>query len=155
MKVAFDLDGTLIRSNYDFQTEKPKKKLFAKLYKIQELRIGTTKIFEYCRQQNWETWIYTTSTRSTFRIRTLFWLYNIHLNGIVNQQIHNKKVKIASSKYPPSFGIDVIIDDSEGVKIEGERYNFETIWVKSEDENWVDEIKLKLNNLNNKSGKIL
>lgn len=150
MKVAFDLDGTLIRSNYDFQTEKPQKKLFAKLFKIQELRIGTTEIFEYCKQQNWETWIYTTSTRSTFRIRILFWLYNIHLNGIVNQQIHNKKVKVESSKYPPNFGIDVIVDDSEGVKIEGERYNFETIWVKSENENWVAEVKIKLNNLKDK-----
>jgi hypothetical protein len=150
MKVAFDLDGTLIRSNYDFQTEKPEKKLFAKLFKVQELRIGTTEIFEYCKQQNWETWVYTTSTRSTFQIRTLFWLYNIHLNGIVNQQIHSKKVNIGSSKYPPSFGIDVIIDDSKGVEIEGERFNFETILINPESENWVEEIKLKLNHLKDK-----
>lgn len=74
MKVAFDLDNTLIRNEYNFPTEKPKKYFFAKFLSFEELREGTFEIFKFCKQQNWETWIYTTSFRNTFYIRKVFWL---------------------------------------------------------------------------------
>ncbi len=149
MKVAFDLDDTLIQSEYSFPTEKPKKYFFARFLSFEELREGTFEIFDFCKQQKWETWIYTTSFRNTFYIRKIFWLYNISLNGVINQEIHNKKVKIRSSKHPPSFDIDVIIDNSEGVKIEGERYNFNAIWVQPNNGKWVEDLKMKLLELHN------
>lgn len=148
MKIAFDLDNTLIRNDYAFLIEEPQKKLFAKVFGVEELRLGTVEIFNYCRSQNWEIWIYTTSFRSIFRIKTLFWVHNIRLDGVINEEIHNRSVKVRSSKHPPTFGIDVIVDDSEGVKIEGEHFNFDVIWLKPDNENWVKELKLKLTELN-------
>lgn len=144
MKIAFDLDNTLIRNVYNFPIEQPKKRLFSKLFRFEELREGTTELFRFCQQQNWETWIYTTSFRSPLYIRRIFWLYNIQLDGVINQKTHNKRVKINSSKYPPTFDLDVIIDDSEGVKIESERYHFQAIQIKPENINWTEEIKIGL-----------
>lgn len=149
MKVAFDLDNTLIRNDYDFPTEKPKRQFFANFLSFEKLREGTFEIFNFCKQQNWETWVYTTSFRNTFYIRKVFWLYNIWLDGVVNQEVHNRKVKIRSSKYPPTFDIDVIIDDSEGVKIESERHNFNAIWIQPNNINWVEDLKVQLLELHN------
>jgi hypothetical protein len=141
MKIAFDLDNTLIRNDYDFPTEKPRKKLFAYFLRHEELRAGTVDLFDFCKQQKWEVWIYTTSFRSTFYIRRLFWLYNISLNGVINQTIHNQKVTVRSSKHLPTFGLDLIIDDSQGVKIESEKYNFQAIVLHPKDTNWVANLK--------------
>jgi hypothetical protein len=71
-------------------------------------------------------------------------LYGIRLDGVINGQIHSENVKQSISKYPPAFGIDVLVDDSEGVKIEGERHNFKVIWLQQTDENWVETIKKAL-----------
>ena len=69
---------------------------------------------------------------------------NISLDGVINQEIHNRKVQIRSSKYPPTFDIDVIIDDSEGVKIEGKKHNFNAIVVHPNNINWVEDLKMQL-----------
>ena len=145
MKIAFDLDNTLIRNDYDFPLETPKKKIFARLFGVEKLRKGTIDIFKYCKNQHWETWVYTTSFRSTFYIKMLFWVHDIRLNGVINQEIHNKNVKVNSSKHPPTFGIDVLIDDSEGVKMEGERFGFTVILLKPDNDNWVETLKIDLN----------
>ncbi len=134
MRIAFDLDDTLIPCRYPFLVETPKRKLFSKFTSYESLRKGTKDIFYFCKQQNWQIWIYTTSYRSTFYIRKLFWLYGIKLDGVVNQSIHTKKVTVRSTKYPLVFGIDILIDDSEGVRLEGEKYNFKTIRIDHTDE---------------------
>ncbi len=149
MVIAFDLDNTLIRNEYQFPIEKPKKTLFAKLLQFEELREGTKEIFDFCKQQNWQTWIYTTSFRNSLYIKQIFWLYDIKLSGVVNQDIHNRNVRVRSSKYPPTFGINVVIDDSEGVKMEGEKYNFNVICIQPNNINWVKELKFELIKLHN------
>jgi hypothetical protein len=40
------------------------------------------------------------------------------------------------SKYPPAFGIDLHVDDSEGVGLEGQRYGFAVVVVSPEDPDW-------------------
>ncbi len=110
------------------------------------LRNGTKEIFAFCKQNGWEIWIYTTSFRSPLYIRKIFWLYGISLNGVVNQERHNKEVKAKSSKHPPTFGIDWLIDDSKGVEIEGKRYGFNVIQIEPNDVNWVETIKSNLRN---------
>lgn len=144
MKIAFDLDNTLIVSTFSFPVELPKRRFWAYFYKYEPLREGTVEIFKFCKQQGWEIWIYTTSFRAVSYIKRLFWLYEIRLDGVVNQAIHNKRANSNSSKYPPSFGIDVIVDDSEGVKIESGKYNFNAIWIQPEDIDWVDKVKSEL-----------
>ena len=45
------------------------------------------------------------------------------------------------SKYPPAFNIDILIDDSKGVLIEGKQNNFKVIQVEPDNLNWVEKIK--------------
>ena len=144
MRIAFDLDDTLLATTHDFPIEKPIKKFWSYFLKYEPLRKGTAKLFSQCKNLNHEIWIYTTSFRNPIYIKRLFWLYGIRLNGVVNQDIHNQKVKQHISKYPPAFDIDILIDNSEGVKIEGERHGFKTIWILPNDTQWVENILKEL-----------
>jgi hypothetical protein len=40
------------------------------------------------------------------------------------------------SKYPPAFGIDLHVDDSEGVAEEGRRHRFAVVVVSPRDPDW-------------------
>ena len=64
MRIAFDLDNTLIRCGHDFPLEKPQRHIWAKLLSNEQLRDETKELTDYCRQRGWEVWVYTTSYRS-------------------------------------------------------------------------------------------
>jgi hypothetical protein len=66
------------------------------------------------------------------------------LQGVANQSVHSKKVNHRATKYPPAFGIDLLIDDSEGVKIEGQKFDFDVLCIKPDDEDWIEKIKQKI-----------
>ena len=68
-------------------------------------------------------------------------MHGIKLQGIVNQEIHEKNVSLTISKYPPAFNIDILIDDSKGVLIEGKQNNFKVIQIDPDNLNWVEKIK--------------
>jgi hypothetical protein len=144
MRIAFDLDNTLIRSAHAFALETPQRKLWARLLGKESLRAGIVELCEHCRRQGWEVWVYTTSYRSTSYIRRLFWLHGIRLAGVVNQARHDREVTVRSTKYPPQFGIDLLIDDSEGVRLEAERYGFNMLVVSPKDADWVAKVKARL-----------
>jgi hypothetical protein len=137
MRIAFDLDNTLIRGAHAFALEKPKYKFLAKLLGGEPLRAGIGELCEYCQAQGWEIWVYTTSYRSAGYIRWLFWLHGIRLAGVVNQARHDREVTVRSTKYPPQFGIDLLLDDAAGVRLEGERYGFEVLLISPTDADWV------------------
>jgi len=141
LKVAFDLDDTIILPNSEYTEEISQYKLLAKIFKVEKLRLGTKEIFNFFEEENCELWIYTTSYRSIRYIKWLFLVHGIKLNGIVNQEIHKKNVFINVSKYPPAFNIDILVDDSKGVLIEGSKYNFQVIQIDSDNLNWVEKIK--------------
>ena len=112
---------------------------------MEKLRKGTVELMRYFQQQGEEIWVYTTSYRNTFYIRSLFWLHGIVVSGVVNQAVHNQRIKNRTdwprcSKYPPAFGIDLLIDDQEGVKIEAERHGFRMIWIKPEQQDWTEQV---------------
>jgi hypothetical protein len=136
MRIAFDLDNTLIRGPYNFPLEVPKHKLWARLLRHEPLRAGIIELCDYCRQQGWEVWVYTTSYRSPWYIRRLFWLYGIGLAGVVNQARHDREVTVRCTKYPPQFGIDLLVDDAPGVQVEAERHGFEMLLVAPTDAQW-------------------
>lgn len=61
--------------------------------------------------------------------------------------VRTKYIKIIRknvSKFPPEFDIDVHIDDSLGVEMEGKKFGFKTIIVSANDENWVNKILEKI-----------
>ncbi|WP_400193806.1 hypothetical protein [Hymenobacter sp. B81] len=144
MRVAFDLDNTLIRSAHPFALETPRLGWLARLFGHESLRRGTPELMRYCRQQGWEVWVYTTSYRSRGYIRRLFWLHGLGLDGVVNQTLHERDVTARCSKHPPTFGIDVLVDDAPGVGLEGERHGFRVIVVRPDDEQWVETVKTRL-----------
>lgn len=140
MRIAFDLDNTLIRCGYDFPLEQPRRRLWAKLLGGEPLREGIVTLAEYCRQHHWQVWVYTTSYRSTWYIRKLFWLHGIYLDGVVNQPRHNREATANCTKHPPSFAIDLLLDDSEGVRLEAERHQFRVLVIQPHDKEWVTQV---------------
>ena len=141
MTISFDLDDTLIPSTKLFDTER--QNFLQKLFRTEKIRSGTIELIKELQQQGHNIYIYTTSYRSTYKIWWTFFSHGIKIDKIINQHIHNKvlgKNSKGYSKYPPAFNIDVHVDDSAGVKIEGERHNFRTIIV-TENNSWKDVIK--------------
>ena len=49
--------------------------------------------------------------------------------------------QMACSKYPPAFGIDLLVDDSAGVEIEGRRFGFSVVRVAPDDVDWVVKVE--------------
>lgn len=144
MRFAFDLDNTLIRGPHNFPLETPTRRLWARVLRTEGLRAGTVELAEYGRQRGWEIWVYTTSYRNAGYIRRLFWLHGIRLAGVVNQARHDREVSVRSTKYPPQFKIDLLLDDSEGVRLEGERHGFAVLVIDPADANWVAKVKARL-----------
>ena len=138
MKISFDLDDTLIPSKpSDFQTLR--KNWFQKLFGIELLRKGTIEIFNKLQKSGHEVGIYTTSFRSKRKIRLQMRSYGIRPEFIINEDLNRKVLtqqNIHSSKYPPAFQIDLHIDDSFGVKMEGEKFGFRVIVIDKIDLNW-------------------
>ena len=144
MRIAFDLDNTLIRCGHDSPLVTSQRRIWARLLGNEQLRDETKELTDYCRQRSWEVWIYTMSYRSAWQIRKLFWLHGISFDGVVNQQRHNHEVQARCTKYPSSFGIDFLIDDSEGVRVEGERYGFRVLVVAPKDAQWAEKVRTAL-----------
>lgn len=145
MNISFDLDSTLIPNGKEFDTEKENWK--TKLFKVEKLRKGTTELISLLQKEGHKINIYTTSFRSKQRIRFTFLCYNIKVERIVNQTENQKKLKmlnIDSSKYPKAFDFDLHIDDSKGVEIESQKFDFNVFIIAPNDQNWDEKIINKI-----------
>jgi hypothetical protein len=135
MIISFDLDDTLIPGVKRFNTEP--QSLLQRLWGIEKLRLGAIQLIRDLQKQGHTIYVYTTSYRSTSKIRWMFRTYGIKLDKIINQTLHQKIPGHRSySKYPPAFAIDIHIDDSKGVEMEGARFNFKTIIITEDNPNW-------------------
>lgn len=141
MRIAFDLDNTLIRCGYDFPLEQPRRRMWARLLGGEPLRRGIVELASYCAEHGWEVWVYTTSFRKPWYIRKLFWLHGIHLHGVVNQARHLREAAARCTKHPPSFGINLLVDDADGVKLEAERHNFNVLIIEPQNVQWIAQVK--------------
>ena len=73
----------------------------------------------------------------------MFFTYGISVDYIINQKKHISKLGEKSkdvSKLPSQFGIDIHVDDSKGVEMEGEKHHFKTIIISYNDVNWTESI---------------
>ena len=137
MIISFDLDDTLIPGVKSFETERQTR--FQKICGVEKIRLGTAFLIKTLQSQGHKVFVYTTSLRTTQKIRTSFFTYGIRFNKIINQMTHQQTLGTNAgkcSKYPPAFGIHIHIDDSEGVAMEGKRYHFETLIITAENSNW-------------------
>lgn len=143
MRIAFDLDNTLIPFTSGIQFKVESRTFIRRFFRSEPLRAGTIELLNSLKAEGHEIWIYTSSYRPKNYIRRTFFTHGIKLNGIVTQKTHDAIVKpknIRFSKHPPSFGIDLLIDDSKGVGMEGVQGNFRTLIIDSENKDWVSEI---------------
>lgn len=147
MRIAFDLDDTLIPSVQTFVTERPPRRPLARLLCRIPLRLGTTRLLRTLTSQGHDLWLYTTSLRSHFLIRQLFNIRGVEVGGIINGDDHAKRTTFGCSKYPPAFGIDVLVDDLPGVVLEGQRHGFRVIQVSPKDDQWVETVLAEVERL--------
>ncbi len=142
MNISFDLDSTLIPNGNEFETEKRSR--IAKIMGVEEIRKGAPQLISDLQKQGFKIHIYTTSFRPKISIRFTLWYYGIQVDRIVTQtqnQVTLKSLNIHASKHPKAFGFDIHVDDSKGVGIEAEKFNFKVIIIEPTDKNWIEKIK--------------
>jgi hypothetical protein len=144
MRIAFDLDDTLIAGAYPFPVEE--RGFLGRLFAHEEIRKGTVPLMRSLIEDGWDVWIYTTSFRGPLYLKSLFRLHGIRIAGVINQHHHTRRVSRCGksyqdcSKYPPAFGIDLLVDESEGVWLESRRHGFAMVLVRPDDESWADAV---------------
>jgi hypothetical protein len=145
MRISFDIDDTLICYQPGAQYEPNRVPRILRYWFREPLRLGTINLMEGLTQQGHSIWIYTTSYRTPWLLRLWFRLYGIRIGQIINQRRHEQIVKPDGfrrwpSKYPPAFGIDLHVDDSEGVGMEGREHGFRAVVVSPEDPLWTERV---------------
>jgi len=143
MRIAFDIDGTLTRLGAGQFPAAPLPFPLRLLWR-EPLREGAPALMRELQADGHEVWVYTSSLRSPAYLRLWLRCAGIRLAGVVNGDAHAQALRgraVAPSKFPPAFGIDVLVDDSAGVAMEGEAHGFRVVLVAPQDRDWVLRVK--------------
>lgn len=145
MRISFDLDDTLICYQAGVPSEPRLPWHWRMLGGDEPLRRGTVELLGRLSQYGWEIWIYTTSHRNPASVRWWLWCHGIQVRRVINQYIHTATLKRTPNDYPPSknpgaFGIDLHVDDSVGVRMEGDQHGFNVVVVAPDDKSWTDKV---------------
>lgn len=144
MRIAFDLDDTLIPTNHAFSVGSHSLAFPLNLIFKEQLRKGSVALMQDLSEHH-EIWIYTTSLRNTFYIKAWFYCWGIRLHGVINHSTHIKNVLNTQyanfSKAPVLFNIAVMVDDLVGVQIECNQQNCHAIIIQPNDDHWVIKVK--------------
>jgi hypothetical protein len=143
MRIAFDLDGTLIpigaRQFNAVAMPFPLNWFFR-----EPLRHGALALMRGLRADGHEVWVYTSSLRSRFYLWLWFLSVGVRLTGVINEDLHSvamRSYSVKPSKFPPAFGIDLLVDDSAGVELEGKQHGFCVLRVTPEDSDWASKVR--------------
>ncbi|MBF6030892.1 hypothetical protein ICY20_24380 [Pseudomonas sp. P115] len=145
VRISFDIDDTLACQPHHSAAEESKLPECVHRWLGEPLRNGTRALIRELRRQNCSIWVYTSSGRTPAYIRRWLLLYGIHVDGVVNSVRHGEALAArglsnAPSKLPTAFDIDLHVDDSEGVQIEGHDHGFRVVVVSPEDEQWAQKV---------------
>lgn len=139
MRISFDIDDTLICGS-SVPTE-PCASWWCRWRYPERLRHGARALMSELTQRGCRIWIYTSSDRPAHYLKSWFRIMGIPIEGVINQTRHERTVGLRGpSKYPPAFRIDLHIDDSPGVAMEGADHQFAVLVVSPEDKDWVDRV---------------
>ncbi|MFF7065007.1 hypothetical protein [Pseudomonas sp. NPDC008258] len=146
VRISFDIDDTLACQPEHAAAEDSKLPGFVHRWLGEPLRSGTRELIRDLRRQGCSIWIYTSSGRTPAYIRRWLMLYGIHVDGVVNSDRHQhilaqNGLENSPSKLPSAFDIDLHVDDSEGVRLEGVDHGFRVVVVCPKDENWAQKVK--------------
>lgn len=141
MRISFDLDDTLICYQPHVPREPPLGVWARWLVRDEPLRLGARQLLNELRGDGHEIWIYTTSFRPPASVRWWLRLHGVRIDEVINEQAHERQVRRANchpapSKHPRLFGIDLHVDDSLGVKEEGDRFGFRVVVISPDDPHW-------------------
>ena len=145
LRISFDIDDTLACQLHHCAVETSWLPACVHRWLGEPLRIGTRSLIRDLRRQGCSVWVYTSSGRTPSYIRRWLLLYGIRVDGVVNSVLHNRALTghglcNAPSKYPPAFDIDLHVDDSEGVQIEGADHGFRVVVVNPQDVRWAQKV---------------
>lgn len=139
VRISFDLDDTLICSS-----SVPAEQFVSwwrRWRYPEQLRSGTRALMTALMERGCEIWIYTSSGRSPRYLKSWFASCGILIEGIVNLDRHEQVIGLRGpSKFPPAFGIDLHVDDSQGVAMEGASHQFPVLMVQPDDAQWVERV---------------
>lgn len=145
MRVSFDLDEVLFVSPKTHKTEPELS--FASIDKIfkERLRFGAPGLINALQYLGYDVWVYTSSFRSERYIRTLFRLYGVRFDGIVNGNRHLNEVQKGHSqtlpqKVPSHYGISLHVDDEEVICSYGREYGFDAFQLEANDDDWKEKV---------------
>ena len=144
MRVSFDLDEVLFVSPGTHKTEPPLPFPLNKIFP-ERLRLGTPALIRELQSLGYDVWVYTSSFRTEKYIRTLFRLYGVRFNGIVNGQRHLKEVQgrhreSLPQKLPNHYRISLHVDDESVICSLGPQYGFRAYQLDAEDDEWKEKI---------------
>ncbi|MCO4781746.1 MAG: hypothetical protein KC646_05430 [Candidatus Cloacimonetes bacterium] len=147
MKIAFDLDDTLIPTTKEFHSGSAYTCFWLRSFFNERLRTGAIDLLKKLSKEH-DLWIYTSSLRNASYLKLWFRSFGISLQGIVNQTLHDHDTKSLKShrfsKMPDLYAIDYLIDDSPGVHIECESMRCTCILVSPSDDDWVNTVSNQL-----------
>jgi hypothetical protein len=145
MRLSFDLDDTLIC----YQQGVPREPSLAWYWGLwthdEPLRRGARDLMNRLRRNGWELWVYTTSHRSPWSVKSWLWGHGVRVAGVINQYVHEARLRRNVGDYPPSknpaaFGIALHVDDSDGVRMEGDQHGFSVVVIDPEDNAWTEKV---------------
>ncbi|WP_460136154.1 hypothetical protein [Pseudomonas sp. S1_E04] len=145
IRISFDIDDTLACQLHHSAVEHSRLPACLHRWLGEPLRSGTRALTRELRRQGCSVWVYTSSGRKPSYIRRWLLLYGIHVDGVVNSDRHNhalvaRGLSITPSKFPPAFDIDLHVDDSEGVQLEGLDHGFRVVVVDPQDAQWAQRV---------------
>ncbi len=153
MRVSFDLDEVLFVSPKTHKTEPELKFPLNRIYK-ERLRLGTPILINKLQSMGYEVWVYTSSFRSERYIKTLFWLYGVRFDGIVNGTRHLKEVQrdhktVLPQKLPNHYRISLHVDDESVICTLGPQYGFRAYQLDAQDDDWKEKIIARAEEIRN------
>lgn len=139
LNISFDIDDTLVCGA---QTPaEPFVPFWARRRYAEPVRAGTGALLRALRARRCRIWVYTTSRRPQRYLHGWFRSAGVPLAGAVNLCEHERTLGFRGpSKYPPAFGIDLHVDDSLGVQLEGAEHGFRVVCVAPSDRHWCDSV---------------
>lgn len=145
IRISFDIDDTLACQLDHSDVEPSRLPACVHRWLGEPLRFGTRALTRELRRQGCSVWVYTSSGRTPSYIKRWLMLYGIRVDGVVNSVSHSQALAArglvnAPSKLPSAFDIDLHVDDSEGVKLEGHDHGFRVVVVRPQDDNWAHQV---------------
>jgi FMN phosphatase YigB (HAD superfamily) len=146
MRVSFDLDDTLICYQEGVPQEPPLPWYVRPFAASEPLRRGALSLMADLQRRGVELWIYTTSYRDPWSVWWWLLCHGVRVRRVINQDVHDAHLRRGQRDYPPSknpraFGIDLHVDDSDGVRMEGRQHGFQVVVVSPDDQAWADKVR--------------